>query len=87
MGYAELIQQRVQNLPADKQAEVFDFVEFIAQRTATNQDQPNEQRKQKVLAAIASARAVWPPLEPLQIEDLGTNLRSQWDARGWDRAC
>lgn len=32
MGYAELIQQRLQTLPPDKQAEVFEFVEFIATR-------------------------------------------------------
>lgn len=32
MGYAELIQQRLQTLPLEKQAEVYDFVEFIATR-------------------------------------------------------
>jgi hypothetical protein len=32
MGYAELIHQRLQALPAEKQAEVYDFVEFIAAR-------------------------------------------------------
>ncbi|OYT90195.1 MAG: hypothetical protein CFE43_19465 [Burkholderiales bacterium PBB3] len=32
MGYAELIQQRLQTLSPDKQAEVYDFVEFIATR-------------------------------------------------------
>ena len=32
MGYAELIQKRLQTLPPDKQAEVYDFVEFIATR-------------------------------------------------------
>lgn len=31
MGYAELI-ERLQNLPQEKQAEVFDFVEFLAAR-------------------------------------------------------
>lgn len=33
MSYAELIQQRVQILPLEKQAEVFDFVEFIPARS------------------------------------------------------
>jgi hypothetical protein len=33
MGYAELI-ERLQALPQDKQAEVFDFVEFLARRSA-----------------------------------------------------
>jgi hypothetical protein len=32
MGYAELIQQKLQNFPPEKQAEVYDFVEFIAAR-------------------------------------------------------
>ncbi len=36
MGYAELI-ERVQTLPADKQAEVFDFVEFLAARNAAGE--------------------------------------------------
>lgn len=31
MGYADLI-YRLQGLPEDKQTEVFDFVEFLAQR-------------------------------------------------------
>ena len=31
MGYAELI-ERLQSLPQDKQAEVFDFVEFLSAR-------------------------------------------------------
>lgn len=32
MGYAELIHQRLQTLPSEKQAEVYDFVEFIVAR-------------------------------------------------------
>lgn len=32
MGYAELI-ERLQALPQDKQAEVFDFVEFLSRRS------------------------------------------------------
>jgi len=87
MGYAELIQQRVQSLPSDKQAQVFDFVEFIARRTPTTQGQASDQGPQSVLAALAAARAVWPPLEPHQIEDISTNLRSQWEGRGWDQSC
>jgi len=84
MGYAELIQQRVQNLTSDKQAQVFDFVEFIARRTQTSQGQTSEQSQQSVMAALAAARAAWPTLEPHQIEAISANLRSQWDGRGWD---
>lgn len=36
MGYAELI-KKLQALPEDKQAEVFDFVEFLAARFAASQ--------------------------------------------------
>ena len=32
MGYSELIEKRLQTLPEAKQAEVFDFVEFLATR-------------------------------------------------------
>lgn len=35
MGYSELI-EKLQNLPTDKQFEVFDFVEFLASRTTQN---------------------------------------------------
>lgn len=34
MGYAKLI-ERLQALPQDKQAEVFDFVEFLSRRSAS----------------------------------------------------
>ena len=32
MSYAELIEKRLLTLPEEKQAEVFDFVEFLAAR-------------------------------------------------------
>ena len=35
MGYAELIQLRLQTLSPEKQAEVYDFVEFISTRNQT----------------------------------------------------
>lgn len=34
MGYAELIHLRLQTLPPEKQAEIYDFVEFIAARSS-----------------------------------------------------
>lgn len=40
MSYAELIEKRLQTLPDAKQAEVFDFVEFLATR---NQVEHNEE--------------------------------------------
>ncbi|MFA6203952.1 MAG: DUF2281 domain-containing protein [Gallionella sp.] len=44
MGYAELI-ETLQNLPQDKRAEVFDFVEFLAARSKmarSTQHEPEE---------------------------------------------
>ncbi len=37
MGYAELI-SKLESLPREKQAEVFDFVEFLSARTRTSID-------------------------------------------------
>jgi hypothetical protein len=87
MGYAEMIRLRVQTLPQEKQTEVFDFVEFIATRCPAAQGQTEDQRKQRVLAALAAARKVWPQMDAQQIEEISTNLRSQWDGRAWDRPC
>ena len=39
MGYAELI-ERLQALPLDKQAEVFDFVEFLSVRFGSASETP-----------------------------------------------
>ena len=36
MGFADLIHQRVQTLTEQKQAEVYDFVEFIAARNPSS---------------------------------------------------
>ena len=40
MGYAELI-ERLQALPHDKQAEVFDFVEFLSHRIGLEEMGPH----------------------------------------------
>lgn len=45
MGYAELIQQRLQTLPPEKQAEVYDFVEFLATRSQVVMPLDTEPRK------------------------------------------
>lgn len=42
MGYAELM-EKLQSLPSDKQAEVIDFVEFLASRTLAR-DEKNTPR-------------------------------------------
>lgn len=39
MGYAELI-NKLQALPREKQAEVFEFVEFLSERCGASADKP-----------------------------------------------
>ncbi|MDZ4201138.1 MAG: hypothetical protein U1C96_03225 [Gallionella sp.] len=42
MGYAELI-NKLEALPREKQAEVFEFVEFLSERCGTSADKPHDQ--------------------------------------------
>ena len=39
MSYAELIEKRLRTLPEAKQAEVFDFVEFLAARNLAERNE------------------------------------------------
>ncbi len=41
MGYAELI-SKLEALPREKQAEVFEFVDFLAERCGTSADEPHK---------------------------------------------
>ncbi|MBS4095884.1 MAG: DUF2281 domain-containing protein [Sulfuricella sp.] len=41
MRFGELIAREAENLPADKQAEVLDFIAFLRQRTAASSDVAN----------------------------------------------
>ena len=56
MGYAELIEKRLLTLPVSKQAEVFDFVEFLATRDQT------ERREERTLANSSLADMMKNPL-------------------------
>ena len=84
MGYAELIQQRLQTLPQEKQAEIYDFVEFIATRSQTIEIVSEDQHKKQVLAALASARSAWPVMDQQNVDHLATKMRTEWDSRGWE---
>lgn len=53
MGVPELIARKVEGLPVDKQAEVLDFVEFLATRTA-NAEEPED----AALRSFALAQAM-----------------------------
>lgn len=44
MGYAELI-SKLESLPRDKQAEVFEFVEFLSARSNASIDQTRSRAK------------------------------------------
>jgi hypothetical protein len=86
MGYAELIQQRLQTLPQEKQAEIYDFVEFIASRSQTLEIPSEEQHKKQVLATLVAARGAWPATDKEKIDQLAANMRAEWDSRGWESA-
>lgn len=84
MGYAELINQRLQTLPQTKQAEVYDFVEFIATRPGVTETLDEEQRQKQVLETLESARGAWPKLSAKEMREMATSMRAEWDDRGWE---
>ena len=71
MSYAELI-ERLQTLPEAKQAEVFDFVEFLANRNQLEHDQ------QKTLAQSSLASMM---KNPLLVADFTPLSREEANAR------
>ena len=71
MSYAELI-ERLQTLPEAKQAEVFDFVEFLANRNQLEHDQ------QKTLAESSLASMM---KNPLLVADFTLLSREEANAR------
>jgi len=70
MSYAELI-ERLQSLPAAQQAEVFDFVEFLASRQAAAQAvaAPATTLGQSRLAMWLDKPIVAPGFKPLSREE------------------
>ena len=84
MGYAELIQQRLQSLPQEKLAEVYDFVEFIATRDPVVETLDEDQRKARLMAVLAAARGSWPKMGPENVDKLVADMRAEWDGRGWE---
>lgn len=57
MGYAELI-ERLQELPQDKQAEVFDFVEFLAGRMRDPHGSEEQEWSEQEFNEMAMAQAL-----------------------------
>lgn len=71
MSYAELI-EKLQTLPEAKQAEVFDFVEFLANRNQV------ERGQQKTLAESSLASLI---TNPLVVTDFIPLSREEANAR------
>lgn len=84
MGYPELIQQRLQALPLEKQAEVLDFVEFLAGRVSEKDSLDDAQRRANVAATLRTARAAWPAVNPEELDQQFAEMRHEWDQRGWE---
>ena len=68
MSYADLIGKKLQTLPETKQAEVFDFVEFLATR---NQVEPSDIRTlaNSSLADMMKSPLMVPGFIPLSREE------------------
>lgn len=71
MGYAELI-EKLQSLPADKQFEVIDFVEFLASRTKRESLIEGDKTK----SALSELRA-----RPLTVRDFSPMSREEANVR------
>jgi len=71
MSYAELL-ERLQSLPEAKQAEVFDFVEFLANRNQV------ERSQEKTLAESSLASLI---TNPLLVADFTPLSREEANAR------
>lgn len=54
MGYAELIEKKLLTLPEAKQAEVFDFVEFLAARNQTERSEEHTLANSSLAAMMKS---------------------------------
>lgn len=77
MGYAELI-EKLRALPADKRAEVFDFVEFLSSRTATEAARPAKgDWKDDDFSAFALAQAMRGQ-EDDPVSYSTTDLKERW---------
>lgn len=68
---SHLLLEKLQALPADKQAEVLDFIDFLVQRTAASSPQT---------AAPGSFFGLWSDLGvDLSADDLDGARREQWN--------
>ena len=78
MGYAELI-ERLQALPQDKQAEVFDFVEFLSTRSGLGEKAPqaNADWTDSESASMAMGQA-WRDIEDDPVAYTAADLRERW---------
>jgi hypothetical protein len=76
MGYAELI-ERLQALPHDKQVEVFDFVEFLSQRSALATRGPQADWTDAEFSALAMKQALR-DIEDEPVTYTAADLRERW---------
>ena len=73
MGYAELIAHKLASLSPEKQAEIFDFVEFVASRAASP-------AHGNLRTAMLSARgSLQYPMSHEQMDREIAGLRSEWE--------
>ena len=84
MGHAELI-EILEKLPPERQAEVLDFAQFLALRSATPPTgEITDTRAAEILAALRAARESFPRSAAEQLHKEFADMRNQWDGRGWE---
>jgi hypothetical protein len=76
MTVLEQIQQRLEQLPPEKQSEVLDFVTFLGQRLSTKLESLPEKRSLQAHPAFGSWKTR--TLDALEYEQ---TLRREWDSR------
>ena len=87
MGHAELI-EILEKLPPERQAEVLDFAQFLALRSATAPTgEMADTRAAGILAALRAARESFPKCAPEQLHKEFADMRSEWDGRDWGAPC
>jgi len=59
MTVADIIKQKSEALPPDRQREVLDFVEFIGQKTAPASATPERPSIDAVKEALAAGAGIW----------------------------
>ncbi len=83
MGHAELI-EILEKLPPERQAEVLDFAQFLALRSACAGRRDGAGPGRRHPGRVARRARVLSKCAPEQLHKEFADMRSEWDGRGWE---